>query len=72
MAEFSHAAGAHPRPNRTVSIPYLVLSALLCGIGLFGVAYWQVTQDWLYFAGLIPLVIGAIMLFTRGTGADRA
>lgn len=56
----------------SLSVPYLVLSAVLAGVGLAGMAYWLVTFDWLYFASVIPLVLGAYMLFTRGTGPDRA
>jgi len=55
-----------------LSLPYLVLSAVLCGVGLFGMAMFLVTFKWLFFAALIPLVLGAYMLFTRGTGPDRA
>ena len=72
MAEYSSAHEAHSRPRSTLSIPFLLLSALLCGVGISGMAYWLLTQEWLYFASLLPLVIGAYMLFTRGTGPDRA
>ena len=59
-------------PTASVSVPYLLLAAVLTGVGLFGMAYWLVTFDWLYFAAVIPLALGAYMLFTRGTGPDRA
>ena len=72
MAEYPSAHEAHPRHRSTLSIPFLLLSAVLCGVGIFGTAYWLVTQNWFLFASLIPLVIGAYMLFTRGTGPDRA
>jgi len=55
-----------------LSLPFLVLSAVLCGVGLFGMALFLVTFKWLYFAAVIPLVLGAYMLFTRGTGPDHA
>lgn len=55
-----------------MSIPFLVLAAVLSGAGLSGMAYWLVTFDWLYFASVIPLVAGAYMLFTRGTGPDSS
>lgn len=72
MAEFPSASEAHPRQRGTLSVPFLILAAILCGFGIFGVALWQVTQNWDWFASLIPLVLGAYMLFTRGTGPDRA
>jgi len=62
-----HAAG-----TSTLSVPFLLLSSILIGVGLAGLAYWLVTFDWVYFASVIPLVLGAYMLFTRGTGPDRA
>jgi Na+/proline symporter len=56
----------------SLSVPFLVLAAVLIGVGLFGMAYWLVTFQWVYFASLIPLALGGYMLFTRGTGPDRA
>ncbi|HXY11970.1 MAG TPA: hypothetical protein VEJ85_00535 [Thermoplasmata archaeon] len=73
MSEYAsgeHSANA--TSSNGVSLPFLVLSALLIGLGLFGTAYWLVTFNWLYFASLLPLVLGAYMLFTRGTGPDQA
>ena len=72
MAEFPGAEEAHRHERSALSVPFLVLSAALCGVGIFGVAYWQVTGNWAWFASLLPLVVGAYMLFTRGTGPDRA
>jgi len=67
------AASAHaPASESGVSVPFTVFSAVLIGLGLSGMAYWLVTFNWLYFASLIPLVFGGYMLFTRGTGPDRA
>ena len=64
-----HGSSAAVTP---LSVPYLVLSAALCGVGLFGMALWLVTFKWAFFAAVIPLILGAYMLFTRGTGPDRA
>ena len=63
---------AHRSPSSSLSVPYLILASVLIGAGWFGVAYWIVTFQWLYFASLVPLILGAYMLFTRGTGPDRA
>ena len=73
MSEFP--SGDRPGPAAAVSslsLPFLVLAAVFCGVGIFGMALFLVTFSWLYFASLIPLVLGAYMLFTRGTGPDRA
>lgn len=69
-----HSEGrpAHTAAENALSVPFLVLSAVLIGVGLFGMAYWLVTFGWIYFASVIPLILGAYMLFTRGTGSDRA
>lgn len=57
---------------RTLSVPFLVLAALLIGAGLFSAMVWLVTFQWLWFAGLGLLVIGGVMLFSSRAGADRA
>lgn len=61
-----------PTSASALSVPFLVLSTLLIGVGMFGMAYWLVTFDWAFFASVVPLALGAYMLFTRGTGPDRA
>jgi hypothetical protein len=73
MSEYG--SESHPTPSATassVSIPFLVLSAVLIGLGLTGMAYWLVTFEWPYFASVIAVIVGALMLFTRGSGPDRA
>jgi hypothetical protein len=50
----------------------IVGAAVLSGVGLFGVMYWLLTLNWLYFLSLAPLTVGAYLLFTRATGSDRA
>ncbi|HYB79582.1 MAG TPA: hypothetical protein VEG66_07490 [Thermoplasmata archaeon] len=73
MSEYPSGDRHESSPSLTpLSIPYLVLSAVLCGVGLFGMALFLVTFKWLFFAAVIPLVLGAYMLFTRGTGPDHA
>jgi len=68
----SESGSTHPSASGSVSVPFLVLASVLIGAGLSGMAYWLVTFQWLYFASVIPLILGAVMLFTRGTGPDRA
>jgi len=73
MVEYHVAEGKRSESEAgSLSIPFLVLAAVLCGAGIFGMAYWLVTQNWLYFASVIPVIVGALMLFTRGTGPDHA
>jgi len=73
MSEYpSRELPAHATETHGVSLPFLVLASVLIGLGMAGTMYWMVTFNWLYFASLVPLVLGAYMLFTRGTGPDRA
>jgi hypothetical protein len=56
----------------TISIPWVLLSAALCGIGLFAVSYWLLTQSWLWFLGIIPVILGAMMFLSPRMGPDHA
>ncbi len=71
MSAFSSAPPSHGARTRSV-VPFVIFAAILCGVGLFGMSFWLVTLDWVYFASLIPLILGAYLLFTRGTGPDHA
>lgn len=68
----AHSAVAASPASRSVSIPFVVIAALLVGAGLFSAMVWLVTFQWIYFAGLGLLVIGGLMLFSPRAGADRA
>jgi len=70
----AHAVGspAHVVTKNAISIPFVVLAAFLIGVGIFAMAYYLVSFDWLYFGGIIPSVTGALMLFHPRAGADRA
>jgi len=69
----STARAAHlAASTRPATVLAIVGSAVLAGVGLLGTMYWLLTQRWLYFASLAPLVAGAYLLFTRATGPDRA
>jgi len=73
MSEYRSGSRQESSSTATpLSLPFLVLSAACCGVGLFGMALFLVTFQWLFFAAVIPLVLGAYMLFTRGTGPDHA
>lgn len=73
MAEHAHGASSdHVASDGSISIPWTVLASVLVGLGLFGMAYWLVTFSWLLFLSVIPLSIGAVLLFTRATGAEHA
>ena len=67
------AHGAVSAPASSVNLPFLLGAAILCGIGLTLMSAWMVTSTWLYFgAGVVTAVVGGLLLFARGTGADSA
>lgn len=60
------------RSSEAISVPMIVGSAVLAGVGIMGMIYWLVTFNWLFFASVIPLSGGAYLFFTRATGPDHA
>lgn len=78
MAE-AHAvsgpAGVPPsssRPNDPLSVPYLLVAAILIGAGIFTICLWITSFAWIDFVGVFLLAIGGLMLFSPRAGADRA
>lgn len=70
MAGYAHSSSA---PSKSpVSIPWVVLAALLAGIGIFSMILWLYTFQWIYFGGILPILTGTLMLFDRRAGADSA
>ena len=66
------AAAAERHAGSVAFVLSIVGAAVLAGLGLALMAYWLITLSWWYFAGLIPLVLGALLLFSRLSGPDRA
>ncbi|HTP54165.1 MAG TPA: hypothetical protein VML94_04260 [Thermoplasmata archaeon] len=64
-------APEHPSEG-TVSVPLVVGSALLVGVGLTGMAYWLITFHWIFLASVLPLAAGGLLFFTKATGPDHA
>jgi hypothetical protein len=59
-------------PN-TLSVPWLVVAAVLIGLGLFALFVWVIDySQWIWFGGIAPLVIGALMLFNKRAGSNQA
>ena len=73
MAEHAHPTSSdHVASEGSISIPWTVLASVLVGVGLFGMAYWLLSFSWLLFLSVVPLTVGAVLLFTRATGAEHA
>jgi hypothetical protein len=72
----SEAEAAHARttkePSGSISIPLTVGAAVIAGAGILGTAYWLITFRWELFPSVGVVALGAYLLFTRATGADRA
>ena len=66
------APNAHAAARNAISVPFVVVAALLAGLGLWSLLTWLMTFNWLYFAGIAPMLAGALMLFHRLAGSDRA
>ena len=56
----------------SLSVGYLVLATALCGVGISLTSLWMITQDWLYFPGLLLSVVGGLMLFSPRAGSNVA
>ncbi|MFZ0699398.1 MAG: hypothetical protein WAN74_04330 [Thermoplasmata archaeon] len=61
-----------PRERAHVSAPWVVLAAVLCGVGIFLLIYWLTYFYWPAFSGVVFVFVGALLLFNRRTGLDRA
>jgi cytochrome c biogenesis factor len=61
-----------PRAKSPISLPFVVLASLLMGLGIFAMAIWLVTLNWIWFGGILPILTGALMLFDRRAGAESA
>ena len=68
----AHGSQATHHAKSPVSIPFVVVASILIGIGLASAALWLVYFNWLLFLGFVPLVVGALMLFSPRAGAEKA
>jgi len=56
----------------TMSIPFIVLTAVIAGAGIFLMSLWITTFDWLYLGGALLIVVSILMMFSRRAGPDSA
>ncbi len=55
------------------SFPFLLGTAILCGIAVFCMPSFLITWNWDFFlVGVVTGTFGGLLLFARGTGPDRA
>lgn len=66
-----HAAEAHHAAS-PISIGWVVLASVICGIGVLLTWAWLYTFDWLFFPGIALTIIGTMMFFSERAGLDHA
>lgn len=73
MSEYAGGESTEHAVERVpISVPFVVLSAVLCGLGILSLSYWLITFSWVLLAGVIPLALGAYMFFSPLAGWDHA
>lgn len=65
-----HGSGTHAKTP--ISVPWVVISALLIGGGILLIVTWLTYFDWIYFSGVFLLLVGGLMLFSPRAGIDQA
>ncbi|MCI4346617.1 MAG: hypothetical protein L3K07_07720 [Thermoplasmata archaeon] len=55
----------------SISVPYVIAAALMMGAGLFLVAAWVLTFDWVYFSGVALATAGFLMILHPLAGSDH-
>jgi hypothetical protein len=71
------ARGAASADAGSISIPWVILASLVCGVGLWLIAFWLINltgaaSGWIYFLGVPVLIVGAIMFLNPRMGPDHA
>ena len=72
MAHAEVAPGGHGAHKSPISVPYVLASSILIGVGIFSMTYWVITFDWLFFLGVVPCLAGALLLLSPRAGANQA
>jgi len=73
MSEYAGAESKETAVERVpISVPFVILSAVLCGLGILSLTYWLITFSWILLGGVVPLAVGAYMFFSPRAGWDHA
>jgi hypothetical protein len=73
MAEYaSSPAGEAHHAVSPISVPWVVLASLVCGVGIFLVWFWLETFNWIFFPGIVAVIVGAMMFMSDRAGLDHA
>lgn len=67
------AAGEHPTPKSSASTTgWIIVASLLCGFGLFLLAYFVTFFAWWSFSGVVLVIGGCLIFFKTWTGPESA
>lgn len=68
VTELDRSSAEH---HGSVSVPFILLASVLIGAGLFLLASWVLTFDWIYFSGVVLVAVGFLLLFHPLAGPDH-
>lgn len=73
MAGYGAARGSTSHGETSpISLAWVILAALVAGVGVFLVALWLITFNWLFFPGAIIVAISMVMFLSPRMGLDHS
>jgi predicted cobalt transporter CbtA len=75
VSGFAEAGDEAPEERNTLSIPWVITAAILCGIGIFLVTGALIRlagglTNWSWWIGVLPAVVGFMMLMNPRAGSQ--
>ncbi|MCI4360058.1 MAG: hypothetical protein L3J95_06595 [Thermoplasmata archaeon] len=71
MAETMRPTGPASARN-SISVSFVIVASVVAVLGLFSLLLWLITFQWVYFFGVVPMTLGALMFFHTKMGSNRA
>ena len=75
MSDFAPAHGESGHATRKTSasvVGWIILASVLCGVGLFLLAYFVTFFAWWSFSGAALVIVGSLIFFKTWTGPESA
>jgi len=75
VSEYAKPPTGTPSHTNTLSVPWVIGAAVLCGVGLFLVLNALILlagglTNWLYWIGVVPMTLGFFMLLNPRAGSQ--
>ncbi|HLY76501.1 MAG TPA: hypothetical protein VKT21_01290 [Thermoplasmata archaeon] len=75
MGDFARAESRASEEKNTLSIPWVICAAVLCGVGMFLVTGALIRlagglTDWSWWIGVVPATVGFFMLLNPRAGSQ--